>query len=103
MPALNLGTVTAGTCILSEGFCGFTPPLADLNLASQYCDRLLLLDNGRIYKTGFPEDVLTYQIIEEVYKTVVVIQNNPISLKPYVLLVPEEERQKRENKCKQKG
>ncbi len=77
--------------------------LHDLNLASQYCDRLLLLDNGRIYKTGFPEDVLTYQIIEEVYKTVVVIQNNPISLKPYVLLVPEEERQKRENKCKQKG
>ena len=76
--------------------------LHDLNLASQYCDRLLLLNNGEIYKTGSPEDVLTYQIIEEVYKTVVIVENNPISLKPYVLLVSEEERQKRENKCKQK-
>lgn len=67
----------------------------DLNLASQYCDRLILLNNGFIHKAGPPQEVLTYKIIEEVYKTVVVVGENPISSKPYVFLVSEEERQKR--------
>jgi iron complex transport system ATP-binding protein len=66
--------------------------LHDLNLAAQYCDRLLLLDNGRVRKEGTPEEVLTYDIIESVYKTVVVVRKNPISSKPYVILVSEDER-----------
>ncbi len=61
--------------------------LHDLNMASEYCDRLLLLNNGRIHSAGTPFTVLTYSIIEEVYKTVVVVEKNPISHKPYVLLV----------------
>jgi len=69
--------------------------LHELNLASQYCNRLILLNNGLLYKVGSPGEVLTYQIIEEVYKTVVVVRENPISSKPYVFLVSEEERQKR--------
>ncbi|MBU3933980.1 MAG: ABC transporter ATP-binding protein, partial [Candidatus Omnitrophica bacterium] len=68
--------------------------LHDLNLASEYCHRLLLINEGRIHKAGLPEEVLNYQIIEEVYKTVVVVEKNPISSKPYILIVPEEERQK---------
>ena len=66
--------------------------LHDLNLAGQYCDRLLLLDNGSVRKEGPPEEVLTYEIIESVYKTVVVVRKNPISSKPYVILVSEDER-----------
>lgn len=66
--------------------------LHDLNLAAQYCDRLLLLDGGFVRKEGNPEEVLTYEIIESVYKTVVVVRKNPISLKPYVILVSEDER-----------
>ncbi|MFH0791134.1 MAG: ABC transporter ATP-binding protein [Candidatus Omnitrophota bacterium] len=69
--------------------------LHDLNLASEYCQRLVLINKGRIYKTGSPYEVLDYKIIEEVYKTIVVVQKNPISFKPYVLIVPEEERRKR--------
>lgn len=61
--------------------------LHDLNLASEYCDRLLLLDRGLVYKIGPPREVLTYQHIEEVYKTLVVVSQNPISSKPHVLLV----------------
>ncbi|MBU0634181.1 MAG: ABC transporter ATP-binding protein [Candidatus Omnitrophica bacterium] len=74
--------------------------LHDLNLASSYCDRLILLGGGRIFKEGAPQDVLTYQNIEEVYKTVVVVRENPISRKPYVILVSEEERKIKEKKCK---
>ena len=67
--------------------------LHDLNLASEYCERLVLLDKGFIHKIGKPEEVLTYSIIEEVYNTIVVVEKNPISFRPYILLVPEEERQ----------
>ncbi len=60
----------------------------DLNLASEYCDRLLLLKDGRVHSIDSPEKVLTYQILEEVYNTLLVVQKNPISNKPYVIVVP---------------
>jgi iron complex transport system ATP-binding protein len=58
----------------------------DLNLASEYCDRLILVNEGKIHTQGTPEEVLTFQHIEDVYKTVVVTQNNPLSGKPAVFL-----------------
>ena len=64
--------------------------LHDLNLASEYCNRIVLLNEGVIFKEGTPWEVLTYQNIETVYKTVVVVNNNPINSKPYVLLVSRE-------------
>jgi iron complex transport system ATP-binding protein len=69
--------------------------LHDLNLASEYCDKVALLSNGKIYKQGRPEEVLNYKVIEDVYKTVVVVQKNPVSKKPYILLVSEEEKRKK--------
>ncbi len=66
--------------------------LHELNLASEYCDRLILLNNGMIYKEGEPAEVLTYRIIEKVYETIVVVEKNPISHKPYILIVPEDQR-----------
>jgi len=65
--------------------------LHDLNLASSYCNRIILLDNGAIYKQGRPEEVLTYRNIEAVYKTVVLVNNNPLTGKPNVVLVPGKE------------
>jgi iron complex transport system ATP-binding protein len=70
--------------------------LHDLNLASEYCDRLVLVDQGKIKRIGTPEEVLTYNYIEEVYRTVVVVERNPLSGKPFVLVVPEEVK----DKCK---
>jgi iron complex transport system ATP-binding protein len=64
--------------------------LHDLNLAAEYCDRLVLMDKGTIKRAGKPEDVLNYRDIEEVYKTVVVVETNPLSAKPFVLVIPEE-------------
>jgi iron complex transport system ATP-binding protein len=62
--------------------------LHDLNLASEYCKKIVLLNNGRIFKEGVPADVLTYQNIESLYKTVVVVKDNPVTSKPHVLLIP---------------
>lgn len=60
--------------------------LHDLNLASEYCERLALVNRGHICKIGYPDEVLNYQVIEEVYKTLVVIGKNPISSRPYIFL-----------------
>ncbi len=61
----------------------------DLNLAGEYCDYLVLLKKGEIYKKGTPEEVLTYQFIEDVYGTVVITKTNPVSGKPVVFPVSE--------------
>ncbi|MDD2679458.1 MAG: ABC transporter ATP-binding protein [Candidatus Omnitrophica bacterium] len=64
--------------------------LHDLNLASAYCNRICLLDNGAIFKEGTLQEVLTYKNIEAVYKTVVLVNANPVTAKPNVILVPGE-------------
>lgn len=64
--------------------------LHDLNLASAYANRIALLDKGAVFKEGKPEEVLTYQNIEAVYKTVVLVNNHPVTGKPNVILVPGE-------------
>ena len=66
----------------------------DLNLAAEYCSRLVMLKEGKIYKTDAPEKVLTYKNIEEVYDTVVIVEKNPLSGKPFVIPVTGQEMDK---------
>jgi len=61
----------------------------DLNLAGEYCDYLVMMNNGGIHIKGTPHEVLNYQTIEAVYNTVVITRENPISKKPVVFLVSE--------------
>ncbi|MBU0951703.1 MAG: ABC transporter ATP-binding protein [Elusimicrobia bacterium] len=68
--------------------------LHDLNLASEYCDDLLLLNEGKIHTYGKARDVLKYEILEEVYKTVLLVEKNPLSGKPYILLISKDTRAK---------
>ena len=67
--------------------------LHDLNLAAEYCDRLILMKEGRIFVQGVPEEVLNYKTIEEVYKILVVVGRNPVSKRPYVFLVSQDKRE----------
>ncbi|MDE0603459.1 MAG: ABC transporter ATP-binding protein [bacterium] len=41
--------------------------LHDLNLASRYCDHLVLLDHGTVVYQGRPDDVLRSDVLEPVY------------------------------------
>ncbi len=61
----------------------------DLNLAGEYCDSLVMMQDGSVRKKGTPLEVLNYQDIEAVYKTVVITRTNPVSGKPVVFLVSE--------------
>lgn len=62
--------------------------LHDLNLAAAYCRNIVLLNRGTLFSAGTPAAVLTYQAIEQVYNTVVVVKDNPVTHHPNVLLVP---------------
>lgn len=58
----------------------------DLNLAAEYCQRLLVLDHGRVAALGTPQDVLTTEVILGVYGTMVFIEPNRLSQKPHIVL-----------------
>ncbi|MGI6573060.1 MAG: ABC transporter ATP-binding protein [Fermentimonas sp.] len=63
--------------------------LHDLSLAAEYCDYLLMMNEGKEFCQGTPEKVITYQHIESVYQTVVIVKTNPVSGKPVVFPVSE--------------
>ena len=58
----------------------------DLNLASQYCDRLLLLREGEIVTVGTPEDVIAEESLGRVYGCPVLVDSHPQSGMPRVTL-----------------
>jgi iron complex transport system ATP-binding protein len=61
--------------------------LHDLNLAAEFCSRLILLSGGTIKADGPPKTVLTFRNLEEAYDTVVIVKENPLSGNPFVLPV----------------
>jgi iron complex transport system ATP-binding protein len=58
----------------------------DLNLASQHCDRLLLLHQGRSYQAGRPAEVLTAEHLRRVYGCDVLIDSHPTTGTPRITL-----------------
>jgi len=59
----------------------------DINLASLYCDRIILLDRGSIHCMGTPSEVIRESNIREVYGTDVIVDRNPQAGLPRVTLV----------------
>ena len=57
----------------------------DVNLALQFCSKLILMKEGRIVAFGEPEDVVTF--IKDIFDVDLVIRRNPITGKFYVLPV----------------
>jgi iron complex transport system ATP-binding protein len=59
----------------------------DMNIASEFCDRLILLQEGGVYKIGTPDEVITRENIEKVYGCEVWIDQNPFSGMPRISLL----------------
>lgn len=51
----------------------------NLNTAAEFCDRLLLLDKGKLVAQGQPKDVLTPERIEALYQDSVMVLKNPVT------------------------
>jgi iron complex transport system ATP-binding protein len=60
--------------------------LHDLNLASQYCDWIIMLNGGKIYAEGTPSEVLTAENINKVYGAEVYVYPHPINKLPTTLV-----------------
>ncbi|MGZ7441839.1 ABC transporter ATP-binding protein [Paenibacillus sp. TH7-28] len=58
----------------------------DLNLAALFCDRLLVLSEGRIVAEGPPQDILSTALVEEVYQVKAHRVPHPDSGVPQLLL-----------------
>ena len=61
--------------------------LHDLNLASQYCDHLVLISLGTIVAEGMPQAVVTESLIRLAYGTDVQVRPHPTTGRPYVTLL----------------
>ncbi|MBI2868610.1 MAG: ABC transporter ATP-binding protein [Chloroflexi bacterium] len=57
----------------------------DLNLAAQYCDRLVMIDRGRVYAEGTPAEVITAANVKEVYGADSCVYTHPVNGLPVVL------------------
>ncbi|MDI3316654.1 MAG: ABC transporter ATP-binding protein [Bacillota bacterium] len=62
--------------------------LHDINLAALFCDRLLVMAEGRIVAQGRPEDVVRPDLLEAVYGTPVAVTRHPVLGVPQVALLP---------------
>ncbi|HVG02448.1 MAG TPA: ABC transporter ATP-binding protein [Nitrospira sp.] len=58
----------------------------DLNLASQYCDRVVMLKDGRVSAAGIPSEVMSVEVLREVYGCDVLIDAHPQTGLPRITL-----------------
>jgi len=57
----------------------------DLNLASLYCSRLLLMSDGAAVREGMPAEIIRPDILSEIYGEPVAVERDPRSGLPIVL------------------
>ena len=62
--------------------------LHDLNLAAQYCNRLYVLQDGKIVAAGIPEEVLTSNLIRTVYGVNAEISPHPVTGRLHIAYFP---------------
>ncbi|MCP3027863.1 adenosylcobinamide amidohydrolase [Halobacillus sp. A5] len=61
----------------------------DLNIASLYCDRLLLMEKGSIKKMGTPVAVMQRPLLEGVYQSAIDVYANPTVASPQMNVLPD--------------
>ncbi|MDL2409846.1 ABC transporter ATP-binding protein [Rhizobium calliandrae] len=58
--------------------------LHDLNHAAMFCDRLIVMQSGRIVAAGAPEDILTQDLLREVFCVDARIEPSPYHARPHI-------------------
>jgi len=57
----------------------------NINLASEYCDRIIMLKKGKVIADGAPEKIVTPENIESLYNAKMKIVANPVTGKPNLI------------------
>ena len=87
-------------CLNEERGITILAVLHDLNLAAEYCQRLVLLEKGKIFAQGPPREVITGEHIRQVYQARVDCRLDPITRKPHVFFPSRIIDPKRSLQCK---
>ena len=74
--------------LAESGSCSVLTVLHDLNLAAEYCDRIYLLQEGRIEAGGTTAEVFTYANLTRVFDTEVYVDTNALTGKLLVVPLP---------------
>ncbi|AQU81974.1 MULTISPECIES: ABC transporter ATP-binding protein [unclassified Halomonas] len=61
--------------------------LHDLNHAAMFCDRLIVMQAGRIVASGLPEEVLTQELLHEVFSVQAHVETSPYHARPHIHFV----------------
>jgi iron complex transport system ATP-binding protein len=69
----------------SEMELTFVMVLHDLNQAARYSERLIVLKDGVVYRTGTPEEIITPELLAEVFHINVRIHRDPEYCCPYFI------------------
>ena len=72
---------------LKEEGLGIIAVLHDINLASYFSDKLLLMKEGKIFAYGEPSKVITQENIKKVFNVHAIVRSNPVSPHPYIRIV----------------
>ncbi len=59
----------------------------DLNAASQFCDRLILLCDGEVARAGAPAEVMDQELLSDVYGARVRVVENPVTRTPMAVVL----------------
>jgi iron complex transport system ATP-binding protein len=76
---------------LADGGLGVVLVTHDINLASLFCGRIVLLHRGRVHADGRPQEVIRQDAMASVYGDAVFVGPHPLAGRPMVLpvLAPE--------------
>jgi iron complex transport system ATP-binding protein len=63
---------------------GTLASIHDLNLAAAFCDRLYVMDGGKIVASGTPAEVLTVDLLRQVFGVDALVDSHPVSGYPRI-------------------
>jgi iron complex transport system ATP-binding protein len=58
--------------------------LHDLNLAAMFCDRIVVLDAGVVRASGTPAEVLTHELLRDVFRVSAEVSGSPDADRPHI-------------------
>ena len=59
--------------------------LHDINLASRFCSRIVILKDGKVKADGTPGEVINREEMEALYNMKLLVKNNPLLEKPEII------------------
>jgi iron complex transport system ATP-binding protein len=82
----QIETLELVSSLCRENGLAILAAMHDLNLASQYCDRIIMLNKGMIYAEGNASEVVTSHNVKAVYGADVCISAHPLNHLPVTLI-----------------